>query len=359
MRPEGRADESRERATLGWFEKYLTLWVFASMLLGLLLGRFFPGLGSWLGSLTLWDISIPMGVCLFMLMYPTMVNIELREIVKASKSPRPAALTMMGNWVVAPALMALLARLFLGGHPGYAAGVILLGIAPCTGMVLFWITVAGGDVAKGVVITAINVFSTLVLYTPLAAFYLGVGGLPVPVDPVARSVVLFVGVPLLLGQLSRKLVVDKKGEAWFRRVFSPMLGNIAAMALLATVAILFSLKGEVIASQPILIGLLSVPILTHFIIMASVFYRVPRFLGFGYRDAVTIAFISSGTQFEVAIATATVVFGVDSEAALATVVGPLWEVPTMLMFAKIVARTRGRLYREQEDGLRWRGAGRL
>jgi ACR3 family arsenite transporter len=335
---------SEDRAALGRFEKYLTLWVILSMFFGFLLGRFFPWFGLWLESLRVGEVSIPTGICLFLLIYPTMVNIELKEIVKAAKSPKPTVITLIGNWVVAPALMALLARIFLVGYPEYVAGVILLGIAPCTGMVLFWILLAGGDVAKGVVITAINALSTLILYVPLATLYLGIGGIPVPTAPVAQSVILFVGLPLILGQASRKLIIGKKGEKWFRDTFRPILGNVAAASLLATIVILFSLKGDVIVNQPFLIGLISVPILMHFFIMATVFYLVPWFLGFDYRDAATIAFISSGTQFEVAIATATLVFGVNSGAALATVVGPLWEVPSMLLFVKIVSKTKERLF---------------
>lgn len=331
---------SNSKATLGLFEKYLTLWVSLSMIIGFLLGKFFPKLGSWIESLQIWDISIPMGICLFLLMYPTMASIEFKEIVKAAKSPKPTILTLIGNWVIAPALMALLARLFLSSYPEYAAGVILLGIAPCTGMVLFWILLAQGDVAKGVVITAINALSTLILYTPLAAFYLGVGGIPVPIAPIAESVILFVGLPLVLGQVSRKILIGKKGEKWFIDEFRPFIGNIAAIALLVTIVILFSLKGEIITSQPLLVGLISMPILMHFFIMAALFYIIPWLLRFSYRDAVTIAFISSGTQFEVAIATATVVFGIGSGAALATVVGPLWEVPSMLSFVRIALKTQ-------------------
>ncbi len=285
-----------------------------------------------------------------------MVNIEFGEIMKAAKSPKPAILTLMGNWVVAPALMALLARLFLHNYPEYAAGVILLGIAPCTGMVLFWILLAQGDVAKGVVITAINALSTLILYTPLATFYLGVGGVPVPVTPIAESVILFVGLPLAAGQASRKALIKSKGEKWFKDNFRPLIGNVAAIALLATIIMLFSLKGELIFSQPLIVGLFSIPLLIHFFTMATLFYIIP-WLKFSYRDAATIAFISSGTQFEVAIATATVIFGAGSGAALATVIGPLWEVPSMLTFVKLALKTRNHFPNDNTDQIKeeaWR-----
>jgi len=331
---------SENQSALGMFEKYLTLWVLASMIIGFLIGKFFPEIGLWIETLQVGDISIPMGTCLFLIMYPTMVSIEFKEITKAAKSPKPIILTLIGNWVIAPALMALLARLFLSNYPGYASGVILLGIAPCTGMVLFWILLAQGDVAKGVVITAINAASTLILYAPLATLYLGVGGVPVPITPIAESVILFVGFPLTLGQLSRIILIKRKGREWFNSRFRPVIGNVAEAALLVTIIILFSLKGEVIISQPATIGLVSIPLLSHFFIMAALFYMMPWLLRFDYRDAVTIAFISSSTQFEVAIATATVVFGASSEAALATVVGPLWEVPSMLTFVKISLKTQ-------------------
>ena len=310
------------------------------MISGFLLGKLFPELGVWIESLQVGDISIPMGICLFLMMYPTVVNVEFGEIMKAAKSPKPAILTLIGNWVVAPALMALLARLFLHNYPEYAAGTILLGIAPCTGMVLFWILLAQGDVAKGVVITAINALSTLILYTPLATFYLGVGGVPVPVTPIAESVILFVGLPLAAGQASRKALMKSKGEKWFNDDFRPLIGNVAAIALLATIIMLSSLKGEIIFSQPLIVGLISIPLLIHFFTIATLFYMIPWLLKFNYRDAATIAFISSGTQFEVAIATATVIFGAGSGAALATVIGPLWEVPFMLTFVKLALKTK-------------------
>ncbi len=338
---------SETRTTIGHLEKYMTIWVLISMLAGFLLGKFFPELGVWVEQFQVGDVSIPMGVALFLIMYPTMASIEFKELVKAVKSPKPALLTLVGNWIVAPALMTLLARLFLNSYPQFTAGVILLGIAPCTGMVLFWILLAGGDVAKGVVITAINALSTLILYTPLAALYLGVGGIPIPIDPIAKSVTLFVGLPLALGQTTRWVLSKTKGEAWFKERFQPIIGNVAVVALLATIIILFSLKGEIIAEQPFLVGLISAPLLAHFFIMASLFYVIPWFLGFQYRDAATIAFISSGTQFEVAIATAVTVFGAGSGAALATVAGPLWEVPSMLAFVKIAAKTKHRFSRSE------------
>jgi len=310
------------------------------MIIGFLLGKLFPEIGLWIENLQVGDVSIPMGVCLFLLMYPTMVSIEFREVVKVAKSPKPIILTLIGNWVIAPALMTLLARLFLSNYPGYAAGVILLGIAPCTGMVLFWVLLAQGDVAKGVVITAINAASTLILYAPLATLYLGVGGIPVPIVPIVESVVLFVGMPLALGQLSGAILIKRKGREWFEDEFRPVIGNVAAAALLITIIILFSLRGEVVISQPITIGLVSIPLLLHFLTMATLFYIIPWLLKFDYRDAVTITFISSGTQFEVAIATVTVVFGAGSEVALATVVRPLWEVPSMLTFVKIFLKTK-------------------
>lgn len=152
--------------------------------------------------------------------------------------------------------------------------------------------------------------------------------------------VLFVGLPLIVGQISRKILIARKGKEWFNNKFRPVIGNVAALALLITVIMLFSLKGGAIANQPLLVGFVSIPLLLHFFTMSSLFYIIPRLLKFDYKDAVTIAFISSGTQFEVAIATATVVFGTGSEATLATVVGPLWEVPSMLTFVKIALKTR-------------------
>lgn len=235
--------------------------------------------------------------------------------------------------------MVLLATLFLD-DPDFRAGAILLGISPCTGMVLFWITFARGNVTQGVVITAINAITTLLLYAPLATFYLGVGGVPVPFTLVGLSVLLFVGLPLIAGQISRRVLIPRKGDEWFNNRFLAKMNTLAAAALLGMLVLLFSSEGQLILDKPGTVALITIPLLLHFVLMIGGTFFITRLLGYRYPDTAMITLISSSTQFEVAIGTAIVVFGLGSGAALATVVGPLIEVPVMVAATRILKRTQ-------------------
>jgi arsenite transporter len=223
-------------------------------------------------------------------------------------------------------------------EPEYRAGLILLGLAPCTAMVLFWIYFAKGNLVQGVVVTAINALTTLVLYSPMGTFYLGIGGVPVPFLLILLSSLLFVGLPLLVGQISRRWLMHTKGEEWFEKRFLGVMSNVSAVALLSTMVIMFSLQGQVILSKPLLVLRLMVPNLIHFMTMLTLSFTVARLLRFNYQDAAMTTMISSSSQFEVAIGTAMVLFGIGSGAALATVVGPLLEIPLMVTAAKVLQR---------------------
>ncbi len=325
--------------TMGRFEKYIYVWIALCALAGLLLGSLVPEFVHKINALSVSGVSIPIAVLMFFLMYPAMAKVKLEELSHAVKNVSPTLTTLIANWVVAPPLMVLLAWLVLP-NPDFRAGAILLGISPCTGMVLFWITFARGNVTQGVVITAINAVSTLLLYAPLAAFYLGVGGVPVPFALVATSVVLFVGLPLLVGQGSKYLAIRHKGEQWFIERFLPPMNMIAIAALLGMLVLLFSSEGQVILEHPLIVALIAVPIFLHFVLMLVGTYLAGWFLRYRYEDASMAALIGSSTQFEIAIGTAMVVFGLGSGAALATVVGPLIEVPVMVTATKLLKRTR-------------------
>nr|MBC7245560.1 arsenic resistance protein [Chloroflexota bacterium] len=196
------------QVALGRFEKYIYVWIVLCGVVGLALGKLFPEAVVSLNSLRIREVSVPIAVLMFFLMYPTMTKVRLEELTHAVRNVGPTLLTLIANWIVAPPLMVLLARLFLH-NPDFRAGTILLGLAPCTGMVLFWIAFAQGNVVQGIEITAINAVSTLLLYAPLATFYLGVGGVPVPFSLVTLSVLLFVGLPLAVGQGSRRLMIKR------------------------------------------------------------------------------------------------------------------------------------------------------
>jgi len=327
-------------ASLGLFEKYLTLWIAICIVLGLLVGRFLPQFGELVDSLKFGQLSIPIGILLFFMMYPTVVGIRFSDIKKAAKKPKPLLVTIIANWVIAPPLMTLYANVILAGNPQYIAGVILLGLSPCTAMVMWWMFLAKGDLAQGLINTAINALLMLAFYAPLAALYLGVSSIPVPWDLIAMSVLFFIALPVASGAISRKLILEKKGEAWFNNTYIPTIGKISILALLTTLIVLFSFEGQTILNNPLLVAYLAAPNLLHYATMITWTYLLGYFAGWAYETAIDTTLIGSSSHFEVAIAVATTLYGIGSGAALATVIGPLMEVPLMLSLVKLGLFTR-------------------
>ena len=338
---------SNEEVSLGFFEKYLTLWIALCIVVGLLLGRFTPQFGQYLDSLKFGQISIPIGILLFLMMYPTVVGISFSDVKKATQFPKPMLITIIANWVIAPPLMALFANLFLRGNPQFIAGAILLGISPCTAMVLWWIKMAKGDLGQGLVNTAINALLMIALYGTEAAFYLGVSSIPVPWDLIVWSVILFIAVPVSLAAITRKILLSSKGERWFEEQFRPTLGKISIVALLTTLIVMFSLQGEIILTQPLTVALIAVPLLIHYAMMISITYGACWLANLDYKSAAPSFLIGSSSHFEVAIAVATTLFGLGSGAALATVIGPLMEVPLMISLTKLLWYTRNKFPRKK------------
>ena len=334
--------DHQEDLALGWFEKYIYLWIILAGAGGLLLGSLLPQLGESLERISWQGVSLPLAVAMFFVMLPPMAKVRIGEIKHATRNIRPTAITLVANWVIAPALMWLLATVFVP-EPGYRAGIILLGLAPCTAMVLFWISFARGNLVQGVMVTAINAVSTLFLYGILGSFYLGIGGVPVPFLLILFSSILFVGLPLVIGQFARRSLTRMKGEAWFEGRFLKVMGDVSALALLTTMLIMFSSQGSAILRNPLLVLRLMVPNLIHYVIMLTLAVLASRLLRLNYADTAMTAMISSSSQFEVAIGTAMVLFGVGSAAALATVIGPLLEIPLMVTAAKVLRKNAHRL----------------
>jgi ACR3 family arsenite transporter len=325
---------------LGIWEKYLTIWVALCILAGTGLGRLFPQVSDFLARLEVAHISIPIAICLFAMIYPIMVQISWEEIKNALRSPRPIGLTLFANWVVKPFSMALFAWLFLSVVFGeflipdqiqqYRAGLILLGVAPCTAMVLVWSYLARGNMGHTLVMTAINSLTMVVLYAPMAMFLLGISGIRVPWETIALSVAIYIVTPLIAGYFTRRQVIKGKGIEWFEKRLVPPLGKVSIIALLVTLVILFTYQGYIIVELPAIIGMITVGILVNILGVFGVTYVTARLLKFRYEDAAPVAIIAGSNHFEVAIAVATTLFGVASGAALATVVGVLTEVPIML-----------------------------
>jgi len=349
-----------EEQRLSFFEKYLTLWVIACMGLGILLGKFFPQVAVKLDSFSIYQVSIPIAICLFFMMYPIMVKIDFAEVLKAGRAPKPVFLTLFINWCIKPFSMLAIASLFLGVlfkdflpgleiikdgtqvelYRSYISGCILLGIAPCTAMVLVWGHLSKGNDGHTLVMVAINSLVMLFLYAPLGGWLLGVNRMPIPWQTILLSVLIYVGLPLFLGYHTRKLIIAKRGIKWFQEKFLHHLTPISITALLATLVLLFSFKGELIIQRPQTIFLIAVPLFIQTCLIFGLTYLLARWLKLSYRDAAPSALIGASNHFEVAIATSTVLFGLSSGASLATVVGVLIEVPVMLMLVKVCLRTR-------------------
>jgi len=376
---------------LNVFEKYLTVWVLLCIIIGIIFGKVIPGVAKYLDGLAIYIgdapvVSIPIAICLFFMMYPIMVKIDFGEVVKAGKSIKPVGLTLFANWAIKPFTMYAISIFFLGFlfknfigseamdlvkiPPGadwavgtihgagtvvinnglkmlqiplwrsFLAGNILLGIAPCTAMVLVWGFLAKGNAGHTLVMVAINSLTMLLLYGPLGGFLLGVGRLPVPWQALLLSISIYVALPLVAGYLSRKWIIKARGEKWFKENFLHLLTPVSIIALLFTLVLLFSFKGEIILTKPLTILWIAIPLFIQTNLIFFLTYGLAKLLKLNYEDAAPSALIGASNHFEVAIATAIMVFGISSGAALATVVGVLIEVPVMLMLVSVCKRTR-------------------
>ncbi len=381
---------NNDRKMTSVFERFLSLWVILCIIAGILLGKIAPGVAQYLDGLAITVkgapvVSIPIAVCLFFMMYPIMVKIDFGEVIKAGKSGKPVFLTLFVNWAIKPFTMYGIAIFFLGtlfynfigptavdlvkmpfgldlpvgaSHGAgtvvlvdgikmlevplwrsYLAGCILLGIAPCTAMVLVWGYLSRGNDGLTLVMVAINSLTMLLLYGVLGGFLLGIGRLPVPWQALLLSIGIYVALPLVAGYLSRKWIIAAKGETWFKEKFLHVLTPVTIIALLITLVLLFSFKGDVIIGNPLTILWIAIPLFIQTMAIFWLAYGLARLLKLRYVDAAPAAMIGASNHFEVAIATSTMLFGLSSGAALATVVGVLIEVPVMLMLVKICLKT--------------------
>ena len=349
---------------LNVFEKYLTVWVALCIIGGIILGKVAPGVAKSLDAMAIYVngapvVSIPIAIALFFMMYPIMVKIDFAEVLRAGKSPKPVLLTLVVNWGIKPFTMFAIATFFLGYVfrdliPGteiikdgsevelfrsYISGTILLGIAPCTAMVLMWGYLSRGNQGHTLVMVAINSLTMLVLYGLLGAWLLGVNEMPVPWETLLLSIGIYVALPLVAGYYTRKWLLRAKGPEWFASKFLHVLTPVSIIALLGTLVLLFSFKGETIISNPLTILWIAIPLFIQTLLIFALTYGLAKLLRFSYEDAAPSAMIGASNHFEVAIATATMLYGLSSGAALATVVGVLIEVPVMLMLVKVCLRT--------------------
>ncbi len=338
---------------LSLLDRFLPLWIFAAMALGIVLGNLFPSLGPTLDSIKLDTVSLPIAIGLLWMMYPVLAKVKYGKMPQVAANWKMSGTSLLLNWVIGPALMFALAWLLLPDHPEYRTGLILVGLARCIAMVLIWNMLACGDNEYAAVLVAINSIFQIVMYTVLGYFYLTIvpqwlGGTAVALDvsmgEIAKSVLIFLGIPLAAGFLTRLILTRVKGEEWYETKFVPRLSPTAIIGLLFTIVMMFSLKGEVILNQPLDVVRIAIPLLAYFVIMFSLSFGISYLLKFPYADTATISFTATGNNFELAIAVAIGVFGLASGEALATVVGPLIEVPALIALVYLSLWLGHRLY---------------
>ena len=316
--------------TLSTFEKYLAVWVAACMVAGLILSQTFPGLSQALNNWQIRGISVPIGICLFLMMYPALLNLQLDELRKLMKNPKPIFLTIISNWIIAPIVTVVLARMFLTGYDQLIVSLILLGSSPCTAMVLVWGSLAEGNQEQNVINTTLNTISIMVLYVPMVSLLTGIQNIPIDRGLLAISVMVFIGAPMFVGYITKKYVTATKGVDWFNETYRPAIGKISITALLTTLVVLFSLNGDVLLNNPGLMVKVSAPLIIGFVIVVGYNLIITRLTGLAYREGIISVIIGSSSHFEIAIATAISLYGVGSQAALGTTMGLFWEVPIML-----------------------------
>ncbi len=334
---------------ISFFERYLTLWVVLCMGVGIALGRFLPAVPQFLGRFEYAQVSLPIAVLIWLMIYPMMMKVDFASIRYIGRNPKGLYVTWATNWLIKPFTMYAIAWFFLfvvfkpwiepALAKDYLAGAILLGAAPCTAMVFVWSYLTKGNAAYTVVQVATNDLIILVAFTPIVAFLMGIGGIAVPWDTLILSVVLFVVIPLAGGALTRLNVIRRKGLDYFNDTFLPKFGNVTIGGLLLTLILIFSFQGDVILANPLHILMIAVPLVIQTFLIFFIAYLASRFLKLPHSVAAPAGMIGASNFFELAVAVAIALFGARSPAALATIVGVLTEVPVMLVLVRIANRT--------------------
>ncbi len=342
--------QQNKNTGISFFERYLTVWVIICMVAGVLIGQFLPVIPQVLGNFEYANVSVPIAVLIWLMIYPMMMKVDFQSIKNVGKSPKGLFVTWVTNWLIKPFTMFGIAYVFFfvvfkgfitpDLATDYLAGAVLLGAAPCTAMVFVWSHLTKGNPAYTVVQVATNDLIILVAFTPIVAFLLGVSGVSVPWDTLILSVVLFVVIPLFGGVLTRSIVTKQKGKEYFEKTFIPKFSNVTIIGLLLTLTLIFSFQGRVILENPVHIALIAVPLIIQTFLIFFIAYLACKVLKLPHNIAAPAGMIGASNFFELSVAVAIALFGTDSPVALATIVGVLVEVPVMLILVKIANNTK-------------------